>query len=388
MKKIPCIYLIIALIIALGACNDPIFYIISTEPPIADPIIGGSPTNFVIFNNEVYAASGRKIYFYDGTDDGKKWKPMSSQPGGRIVQLAATDSNLYALCLQDSPGSTTINLRRYSADWEDVTGETGGYDRLQSVYAANDKVFIGAHDKDSYNITLYIDEARGSTFEALTQGGTKDEPESLLCGIAFDSAYYYLCTRGNTIYQTDAAGVLNPKKPEDNVTFMGIINIGNDTILAISRNGNLYNVTGADITKLTFSADEKTPDISINRPSTGALAVWVDKDDASRRLLLAGRQDRLDYSVDSGYTYGYMELELDSSGIKAGKNFVEPGKDSPSSVADNERYVSTIGRYPVKHIFQTPSAIDPEMTLFASTQKNGVWSYRQRGSNKIWNAEE
>ena len=393
MKKRPFVYVIFSLIIALGACNDPVFYMISVEPPLVEPLIGGSPTNFTVFNKEVYVASGRRIFSYDG----KNWKSLSSQPGGRIMRLAATDSYLYALCFTDSGGNTI--LRRFSAagKWEDLTGVTDGYNRLQSVYAANDKVFIGAERNGLFIILYMADDDTG--YSPLTPGGTDEEPVGMLCGIAYDDSIYYLCTGpsfrrtnpeipvSSTVYvaqQITDPETTTARKIED-VTFTGIINLGNNNILAISRSGDLYNVNAdADITVVK--------DISLEgRPSTGALAVWVDKDDDSRRLLLAGRQDRLDYAVDSGYTYGYMELELDPggiNGIKAGKDFNVPGTFPSSSVADYERYVSTIRKYPVNHIFQTPKSIDPEMTLFASTQKNGVWSYRQRGSEKIWNAEE
>ena len=396
MKKRHYIYLVLALIIALGACNEPVFYMISVEPPIKDPLIGGSPTNFVVYKDKVYVASGRNIYTYDGTS----FEKIPSQPGGRIMQLAATDSYLYALCYPDS-GST--NLKRFSAagDWEETTGDTGGYNMLQSVYAANHDVFIGAEKNGNFIILYMTDTDNDAAYSPLTPGGTNDTPESMLCGMAYDSQYYYLCTRSNKFFLMPITGgtVISKSKmkdddPEkdDDVKFTGIINLGNDTILAISRNGNLYNVNaGADITRLTFTVDGKPQNISIanSRYSTGALAVWRDGT-GTPKLLLAGRQDSLVYTVDSGYTYGYMELELDSGGIKAGSNFTEPGKAAVSSVADNERYVSTIGKYPLNHIFQMPANIDPNMTLFASTQKNGVWSYRQRGSDNTpqWNAEE
>jgi len=387
MKKRHFVYITFSLIIAFGACKDPVFYMISVEPPLVEPLIGGSPSNFTVFNNEVYVASGRRIFSYDGN----KWKPISSQPGGRIVQLAATDSYLYALCFQNSERNRNIKRFSGAGNWEDVTGDTGGYDTLQSVYAANDKVFIGAERVGNFIILYMADNDDG--YIPLTPGGTNDMPEFLLCGIAYDSAYYYLCTRGNAIFATPIADipVEFPKTVlDDSFTFTGIINLGiNDIIVAISRNGKLYNVSvDAGVTIIE--------DISIgnSRYSTGALAVWRDET-GTPRLLLAGRQDSLVYTVDSGYTYGFMELELDLNeinGIKAGSNFIEPGKADVSSVADHgyERYVSTLGKNPVNHIFQTPKSIDENMTLFASTQKNGVWSYKVRGSDTTpqWNAEE
>jgi hypothetical protein len=138
--------------------------------------------------------------------------------------------------------------------------------------------------------------------------------------------------------------------------------------------------------------------------ATGALTIWTNPDNENERLLLAGRQDTHAASVDTGYTYGYLELELDaagSSGIKDKSEFEEPGIRDVSSVdkGDNERYKSTIGKHPVKFLFQAPESVDPPekdnlgsilypgMTLFASTQQNGVWSYRERDGMKQWNAE-
>ena len=82
-----------------------------------------------------------------------------------------------------------------------------------------------------------------------------------------------------------------------------------------------------------------------------------------------------------------MELEFEAlSGTIIG-NYTEPGINALSTVntGDNEHYKSSIGKYPVNHIFQANDGI-----LFASTQKNGVFSYRQRGRNNDWqwNAEE
>ena len=385
MKKNPFVYFILSLAIAFGACDDPVFYIISVEPPIAKPYIGGSPTNFIVFENKMYVASGRNVYSYDGAN----WS-LIDQPGGIILQLAATDSYLYALCY----GGSGNNLKRMSSslqNWEDVTGDTAGYDRFQSVYAAKDKVFIGA-EKDNAFIILYIDEALDLSFKPLTPEGTNEEPIAMLCGLASDSDNYYLCTRGGVIFvapQNAPAPETISKKNID-ARFTGIINLGiNDRIVAISRDGSLYYIDPDADPGIT-----KVPNVSFgDRSSTGALAVWQDETGTlgdTPKLLLAGRQDRLDYSYNSGYTYGYLELELDAAGIKEGGNFVEPGKGSLSSAADYERYVSTIGKYPVNHIFQTPAEIDPNMTLFASTQKNGVWSYRPRGSDDTpqWNAED
>jgi len=126
-----------------------------------------------------------------------------------------------------------------------------------------------------------------------------------------------------------------------------------------------------------------------NRSSTGALAVWYSNNtDTNPALLLAGRKENY-YTSSSGYTNGYVEITLNTvSGGISGEIFSEPGLGSPSSIDNNARYVSSLGKEPVNHIMQTPSGIDPNMRLFASTQQHGVWSYRDRGEGMVWNAEQ
>jgi len=395
--------LLLVFIFALGACNDPVFYTISLEQRIAEPKIGGSPTNFVVFDNVLYVASGESIYEYKNSISGRKWEKIMSQPGGKIMQLAATDNYLYALCFKDSGGNSYIrrssSLNSSFIEWEDVKGDTRAgntfsYDMLQSIYAANDMVFIGAERNSDYIILFMSDSDAKAGFKPLTSGGTTEAPEFMLCGVTYDSLNYYLCTRSNTIFITpketepDEDALVISKKVEG-VTFTGIINLGiNDITVAISRSGNLYYVNSLDITRV--------PDVSLyvekdkkDYLSTGALTVWHDAD-GTPSLLLAGRQDRLDYSIDSGYTYGYMELALDQNGIIGG-NFVDPGTATPSSIDtidEGKLFKSTLGKHPVNHIFQTPEQIDPGRTLFATTQKSGVWSYRVRDGKPQWNAEE
>ena len=367
MKKIPCIYLVLALIIALGACNDPVFYNISVEQPIADPLIAGSPANFVVYDNKVYVASGRSIYSYDGTG----WNKIPSQPDGRILQLAATDNYLYALSLKGSDEA------RYAAYYDGGSWNDINVNNAQSIFAANNVLFICAGNGNvEGNAIFYANEGAGN---ASPIGGT--DGKSLLNGMAYNGTGYFLCTKESGIFYVSGGslGTATPIPESSSINFTGIISIGS-SVVAITRNdGYLFTVTAAGI-------DNK--EISFGRYSTGALAVWENPADPAEKLLLAGRQDSLVYSVDSGYTYGYMEIDIDSSGIKAGSAFREPGTGSPSTVSDNARYVSTIGKNPVNHIFQTPKSIDSEMILFASTHKSGVWSYRDRENGPHWNAEE
>jgi len=167
--------------------------------------------------------------------------------------------------------------------------------------------------------------------------------------------------------------------------FIGIINLENSkkTLVSITRDCKLYTINAASASE-TASFDD-------GRLATGALAVYRDKTTNKPILLLAGRQDSLKYTTDSGYTYGYLEIEISDTGVK-GSKFSEPGINNISSVfkdkdGGNAQYKSSIGKYPVNYIFHVPRGTDTNMPLFASTQKNGVWSYRYVDGKWQWNAE-
>jgi hypothetical protein len=378
------------------ACNDPVFYTISQEVKPVEPRIKGSPTNFVVFDNAMFVASGKSLHWYSNTGNEPGWdneKNNVPQPGGRITCLAATDNYLYALCYDDSDSPSSAVVKRYngSDSWEKLKSSTdlniGDYDSLQSVYAAGEVLFISAEKSNNFDI-LYFDESdvSANAIKKLAvayideSNNVEKEPEYAgeLCGAVYDGAYY-LCTKGEGIYKTDnpSSGAILIES-SSGIDFIGIINLGN-TVTAITRKeGKLYDVQNPII----------ETDVVMGSLATGALAIWRQENSAeAQELLLSGRQYSLEYTTSSGYTYGYMELELDSGRIKTGGNFREPG-ESPSSIDDNDRYKSTIGKQPVKHIFQAPYEIDDKMTLFASTQKNGVWSYKKRDGTPQWNAEE
>jgi len=381
---------IIAMLFILGNCNDPVFYTISQEVAPIDPLIKGSPTNIVLFKDAMYVASSTKLFRYKGDEENKwGWDIPDSQPGGNIAQIAAVNEYLYALCYDDEKGIRKY-IKRFDYKnnvWDELYADVTSDNKFQFIYSANDIVFLNAGFDNQYSV-LFID--KSGILKDLSINGE-------LSGVVFNDGAYYLCTRGQGIYYTTdpntGAGLL---RGTENIRFMGMVCLENTTktILLIARNGELLYLrkTTDDTNASNTFVFDKVEGVAIGRMATGALAVWKDKYDPSRKLLLAGRQDRLDYTVDSGYTYGYLELVLDDTndinGVASEAKFNEPGINAVSSVEtssdQNERYKSTIGKYPVNSIFQAPDGV-----LFASTPKNGVWSYRQRGKDKIWqwNAE-
>jgi len=351
-------------ILPLVTCSDPIFYAVSREIAQREPLIKGSPTNFVefddnIFDGAMYVASGKNIWKY-------KNGSWSSHGQNRwIAQLAATEKFLYALCDDNSVIRFDPSL---SPSYSVISN-------AKSIFAAKDVLFFSNNEgNDSYSIS-YRDDS-GAT-------GVIATGVSMLKGAAYDGVdTYYLSTNGSGTFCINENSLDLAERINNDTNFIGIISLDTSstphTVVGITRNGNLHRITSSGISSITGFDD---------RLANGALALWrKDKNNSLYpALLLAGRQDRLTYTADSGYTYGYQELVLDeTTGEISGSSFNEPGKASPSTVgSDNESYMSSLGKNPVNHIFQAKDGV-----LFASTQKNGVWSYRERDGLWQWNAED
>jgi hypothetical protein len=116
---------------------------------------------------------------------------------------------------------------------------------------------------------------------------------------------------------------------------------------------------------------------------TGTLAQWCSPIPPNMPVLLLAGADG-----STAYSYGYREIDLTWDGVKFDfGSFHEPGEGG-GPVNDNEQYLSSLGNNPVHHLFQAPQNVDNDMVLFASTAKNGLWSYRIREGKPQWNAEE
>jgi len=397
MGKHNIIYLFIfALAFIFCTCDDPVFWAISQEVKPIEPRIKGVPTNFAVYDGRMYVASGNTLYAYNKELDKTYWNE-ETDTDGNILQIASTGDYLYALCSTDQNNNGKTIIKRFDKDnssWHRIGGIIEDSSKVHNIFAAGDKLFITAAaltstaNNISYTI-LYIDNSGPA--ELITDTDRNDTGE--LNGAVFDGKSYFLSTKDRGVYKIDdiSKGALLINKDTDgnvvDINFSGIINLQDDdnTILLIARDGDVYTVKDT-ITKIeNVSMNNKDKD---NR-ATGALLIWRHPEMPSTRLLLVGRQDSLSYSVSFRFSYGYMELELDTIGIKSGSNFVEPGKNSLSTLIDFERYQTTLGKNPVNYLFQVPPDIDSDMILFASTQKNGVWSCRERNKeNRYWNAEE
>jgi hypothetical protein len=358
------------IVLSLVACNDPVFYLVSQEVPLRKPKIGGSPSRFVEFNGKMYVATGRELFAYEND----KWH--SRQFHSRIRDIAATDSFLY-VCLDDANNMirrTSIGIidELNNLNWQEIsTSELN----IQKIFGAGDNLLISA---GSSSFTVHY--ISGSSTAILPVNIPTETPISMLCGTVVSGGTVFLCSterRGIFYTALGSPGSLTIVPETAGIEFTSIINPGNNSgiIFAIDYDGKLYRVTTAGII-------DSTPDnFAEGRKSTGALAIWENND--GDKLLLAGRQD-VGYSYNAGYTYGYVEIAINATLTDIEGSFKEPGTGSPTTVDNNERYASSIGKNPVPHIHQATS----DKQLFASTQSRGVWSYRERDGYWQWNAEE
>jgi hypothetical protein len=374
----------------LSACSDPVFYMISKEPPPLTPRVPGSASSFAVYERVpgervLYVASGDTLHWYrnEGWDNSLYNVPKLS---GIIRMLAATDNYLYALYVDSN--TAKINRIKQGGAWEELNG-TDSSMIFQSIYAPipGGPLFIG-EGSSTFNI-YYVDDSlpddAGKTINSLLSGSGE------LVGVAHNGTNYFICTK-NAIYEYD--GLTPPSTPvASGKDFYGIISLedkggANDTIVAIDRAGNIYTSTdgfSGSIAKLKIidSNGKSRSDIYSN----GALAIWRQNATDVPALLLAGVQNQPGTSVTSGYFFGYLELELDKTqpnGIKVGAAFAEPGQNSNSSVPDNEHYRASIGSLPLPYILQAPNDVDTSMRLFVATQKKGLWSYREGQ----WNVQD
>jgi hypothetical protein len=342
------IFFLLFICILISCNQDAIFAIISREEPPITPRINGSSTNLVRYGNSLYAASigSDTIHSYK---DGN-WGTIDTP--GVIIGLAATSTHLYALVAHDINRQNN-SLHAYNGGWTEVSGGSGS---LQSIWGANNTIFVGARNGNSWNIYSAI--GTGTLTSRISNSGQ-------LNGAAYDGTDYYIAT-SNGIYV--GPGTF-PETVKDgsagNVT--GIMDV-NGVITAVTGGGRI----------LTYSASEFGSISDRNDlVYTGAMCTWKQNGTGTDKLLLLGTKNG-----------GYIELALDTGG-KPTSSLARPG-GSPSSLSDVYRYEQTIAKHPVYHIIQVPIEVsnsnmsgDGQPLIFASTFKDGVWRLR----DGRWNAE-
>jgi hypothetical protein len=344
-----------------ASCDQyPIFFSISKEVKPKEATIQGSPSKIVALGGEQYIANGN-IFTFDS--QAKAWHEIPRPP--QPVRDVAAAGALFALGIS---GSDTALYRQNGEDWDSIPNPTA-YTFLQSVFSANGQIFVAARNTGNsdaateYAILHYT----GGELAELKPGISE------LRGVVYHNAYYYFAATKNiyagTVLKDEE---LKPVSGSNAYTITGIIETQpNGEVIAVTSEGFIYKVTHE---KVTLSGNN-------NVIFTGALAVWENVNVEDTKLLLLGI-----HASSGSYTYGYREMLIGgTSGILNFATFYRPGQAAPSSVSDTDKYDSTIGKHSLTALYVHPTDTSGGVPLvFASTQKDGLWSYR----DNEWNAED
>jgi hypothetical protein len=373
------IFLIVLILFLFSCGQDSVFYDISNEPEPKDPLINGSPTNIVVVKNRVYAGTrmSNKIYCYANYNGILEWNTITL-PRGYLGQLATDGDSLYVLIFQNRDPLNSSMVRKYdisSNNW-DMTYTVSGYS-IQTIFGAGNRIFAGGqYQNNRQNFAIMFLEQASDSFTVVKYG------TSLLKGAAQNaSGTIYLATAGSGMFIFNASSLETISvSGTEKANINGLMNVGG-YLVAVGADGTVYSDVGGRFNNVNAGVN-----------FTGAMCVWLDRNNQWKpSLLLLGIRGK-----GTSLTHGYREMVLDNG--RPTFNIKSPGDDSPTSVVNKAKYAAGIGTHPVESIFQLPDfnsggpfyyrdfTDDPawEPPIFASTAKNGLWSYR-KGE---WNAEE
>ncbi len=381
-KLLPFLLIIMMILTAFSCKQSSIFFNISTENPPKDPKIPGAPSTIVaanlpedtglLGNGKLYVTTVKTVWSYDGN----AWNKMAHQPDakGDIVNIASTGD---ALFIQTAAQDYELWKTANGTNWESIP--SNGL-KLQGIYTANGELFAaervsGDVENPDHAVLWY----NGTGLVSLKTIGSG---KGLLTGAVHAGNCYYFSTLGG-IYALDdssiAAGALNSASPLPGTTGKGNITglIADKTgtnLLAVTDDGEIL-TAAVNGTSTSFAGKD-----DINGLFNGALN--IAETSSGKYVLMMGHER-------TGNNYGYREVLLNSDGsFPAGINIETPGDFVDSTISHSNKskseYESSLGKEIVRSIIQAPEEIDPNKTLFASTNGEGLWSYR----NGEWNAEE
>jgi hypothetical protein len=333
--------LVFALLAALAAScgQDPVFHEIAMEqPPRTGRILGG-PSKMVAVGGDLFVASG-SLYQYRG---GAWADDVPQPPSGRIVDIAAAGSSLYALTIVGS-GTSARLYRREGAGWSEPLGLPEGHS-IGSIHGDGGAIFIGARSGESSSVWRLS----GNSAVRVAEG----------TGALTGAAGGFLSTTSGLL----SAG--GGRISGGDGVFVGIIATGGGQVVAVERNGGLYSVGSGGASRIMADGEHLTT----GGRATGALAMW----NANGQMLVAGRNS-------SNFNNGYVEFGLGSNGLPNSRRDAGSGL---LSVDSDSRFRTSLGRLSVNHLAQAP-----DRTLFASTQSSGLWAYRVWDGVAQWNAED
>ena len=347
-------------VLFISCDQEPLFWDVAHAYSPISPRINGAPSKIVeITSGTLYVSNGR-VWEYSGTPP--VWHVLNTAPPD-IRDLAAVGSTLYALS-----GSGILSKTTNGVDWDtvDLTGVNG---KIESIFGAGSDLFAGSltgkpgasESNTVYSIYRYT----GSWVTPAIASNT-----GKLTGAAVVSGVTYLGTLGTGMLASDSS-------------YQKVSFLNDDFIMGLTfDSSNLYIITSTRVCHISGGSLAS----SISGTFTEAIAVWSHGTD---KLLLIGVR-----SGSGSNGWGYREINITtgafSSGIKV------PGANpAPFSVRPDNQYTSGIGKHVVNYLWvlditkndSEDDETNPRPIVFASTVKNGLWSYKKRGDDPQWNGE-
>ncbi|MDR0707448.1 MAG: hypothetical protein LBF60_06205 [Treponema sp.] len=345
--------------------QSPIFYAIYQEVKPKDPRVKGNPTNMAELHEIMYVASrfGKSVHRYNKEG---AWIAAIPSPGGRnLMELVTDGKSLYALA-GDPLGKTEVYVKNDDDAWnvEPIRFDASGV--IQTICGAGDANGGYLFASTEEGLFSYQTGAESFSSESLLSGLSK---EDIVKGAAYMDGIYYVAVVNKGVYTFDGGLSGEPVDGTAGKPIVGIRAVG-DRIVAVSRrpsagDGSLFYGDSSGFTEVNKSI-----------AFSGSMEIWRNPDNPAQSLLLVGIQSQ-SYSTINGY----REIPLgDDESLDANSlDLRTPGVSDVSTVSSADRYTSTMGLRIATSLYQAP-----DNTLFASTMKNGLWSYR----NDVWNAEE
>jgi hypothetical protein len=395
-----------------GCAQDSIFYNISYETIPKAPTIPGSPTRFVKFKVEVdgksedrlFVASGGIFEYARNDSGGWSWKRIPG-PDGFVRDITSVGKDLYALTESGSGLSVWKLPEGESSSWTLIPNDTR-YLSIQSIFGAGDKLFAGVGRRATNDSTkqefeyaiLYEDNGKfGILMDDIDiNGETRDI--TLLTGAGKIGDTYYFGTMGTGILSIDKSLDQSTVKQENpGLSYDGVIvgliqvtetssgtSLGDNgpVIIAASRDGHIF-IRGGSSASFTSQ--------KLGGRFTGALALvnatHLADGAGETAMLLMGIEIR------GSAIYGYREIPFDiTTASIVGDSYKTPGAYPPSTVTNQPKFNASLGKLLINAIAAFPEPVldddgnplPPKQILFASTQRNGLYSYR----NDEWNGEQ
>jgi hypothetical protein len=316
---------------------------ISNEVAPKDPLISGSPSKIAKVGTTLYTANSR-LWQYDTTG---RWSQVGGVPS-KIYDIAADVSDLYMLSVNDSATS----VHRLAGNVR-ISNSTG-YSMIQGIYSDGSNIYAGAMSGNNFAI-LEKNAANAFTVIKPISGPLNGAAKETSPGVKI-----YFATASDGVL-CSSNGTFTTVRGTENRSIAGIIN-AEGRIIAVTGGGTIFEINVSTNTAVSKGAGAEL---------TGALAVYKHKD-GNYLLLLGVKNDR--------YNMGYREITIPLIITDPLGGVRDPG-GYPSTVSDKDKYSATLAKCAVNSLMQL-NVNSP--VIFASTQKDGLWSYR----NDEWNAEE